>query len=284
MLGQTKFYSFVREERLFCATFAHLLMQKGPNLATFLNLLNNRLTTDLRISTNQLEEAEIYPEFTFLRDHWNDLKDNEKKRSRIFELLSRVEGLRGYKSEHFTEIISEFNGSFMGDRGRRILNDIVYPGQWNVGSLQDTFINKLGATPQVFRDFCKFKWAFNIKPDLVMLIPGSRPVCIEAKLESREGWYPTANLERRIFDRLFGTWKGRVRQIELQRFMFEVLLDDPCISVFIGRAPESGNDPFLSWDDIFTALDLDSSIPYIRRLVEQNIHLKPFNPAQGAGN
>jgi len=73
------FYSFVREELLFCATLGHLLMQKGPNLGRFLNLVSSRLPGSPGVPTTRLEEAEIYLEFTFLRDSWKSLgKDNEK--------------------------------------------------------------------------------------------------------------------------------------------------------------------------------------------------------------
>ena len=272
MLRESHFYRFVREERLFCAVLAHLLMQRGRNLTAFLELINTKVPHDSQLVAGRLEEAQIYVEFTFLRDFWNSLeRDNNAKRRLILSLLSKVDGLRHYHDESFPSTIPEFNESFMGARGRRIEHDIVYPGQWSVTTLSDRF----GKDPDEFRDFCRFKWAFNIKPDIVILLPGSRPLCIEAKLESREGWYPTGRSECEIFDRLFGTGEGRVRQTELQEFMFAVLLNDPCHSVVIGRTVGGGlRVPFLSWEDVFKELDLSSSIGYVRRLVEENSHLK----------
>ena len=269
------FYRFVREERLFCATLAHLLMQRGPNLGEFLRLVNDRLPEGSNLPIIQLEEAQIYLEFTFLRDSWHFLgTNNDEKRERIFTLLSRVPGLGHYKSEAFPSTIPEFNAFFMGSRGGSIVSDIVYPGQWSVRTL----FEKFGENREEFRNFCRFKWSFNIKPDMVVLLTGSQLLCIEAKLESREGWYPSRAQECAIFDTLFGQREGRVGQIELQQFMFEHLLASPCQTILIGRtAPVGGGDDvpvlFLCWKEVFQELDLDSSVPYVRKLIEENRHL-----------
>ena len=269
------FYRFVREERLFCATLAHLLMQRGPNLGNFLRLVNGRLPEGSCLPTTRLEEAQVYVEFTFLRDSWNLLgKNNDEKRERIFTLLSRVPGLGHYKSECFPNTIPEVNAFFLGSRGAKIVSDIVYPGRWSVSTLFERF----GKNREEFRNFCRFKWSFNIKPDMVVLLVGSQPLCIEAKLESPEGWYPSSAQERAIFENLLGQGKGRVRQIELQRFMFEHLLASPCQTILIGRtAPVGGGEDapvlFLCWKEVFQELDLDSSVPYVRKLIEENRHL-----------
>ena len=280
MLGERPFYEFVREERLFCATLAHLLMERGPNLATFLRLVNAKLPGDSQVPTTGLEEAQIYVEFTFLRDYWNRLgRDNNAKRSFIFKLLSRVEGLRCYQDGGFPDSISGFNEFFVGPPGGRIEHDIVYPGRWSVTSLYHRF----GRDAAEFRDFCRFKWAFNIKPDMVVLLPSSSPLCIEAKLESGEGFYPTSRGDCEIFDRLFGPEQGKVHQFELQQFMFRVLLDDPCHSVVVARTVQGGSEiPFLSWEEVFGKLDLSSSIGYVRRLVEENRHLKALLADSGS--
>jgi hypothetical protein len=43
LTSDSRFYGFVREERLFAALLAHLLLQRGPNLANFLRMINERL-------------------------------------------------------------------------------------------------------------------------------------------------------------------------------------------------------------------------------------------------
>lgn len=95
-------------------------MQKGPNLGKFLNLVKSKLPDASKMPTVQLEEAEIYLEFTYPRDSWELLgKNNEGKRRSIFESLSRVPQLGHYKSEDFPRAIPEFNEYFMGLGERR---------------------------------------------------------------------------------------------------------------------------------------------------------------------
>ena len=52
-----QFYHFVREERLFCATLAHLLMQRGPNRGKFVGLVSDRSPQDSRLPTTRLQVA-----------------------------------------------------------------------------------------------------------------------------------------------------------------------------------------------------------------------------------
>ncbi len=275
MLTEGRFYRFVREERLFCGTLVHLLLQRGRNLESFLELVNATLPGS-PLGISRLDEAEVYPEFTFLRDHWNGLgRDNAAKRALILELLERAGGLAAQVEGDLPDEVAKFNEFFMGDRGGRILRDIVYPGRWSVATLAERFEGK----PQAFRDFCRFKWSFNIKPDIVVLIPDSGPLCIEAKLESGEGQYPASQGERVIFDRMFGPREGRVQQVELQRFMFERLLATPCHLLTIGRTPvgraaKRSQTPFLAWTEAFQALDVAASIPYVHKLIGENVHLQ----------
>jgi hypothetical protein len=167
------FHKIVREERLFCTVLAHLLMQQGRNMEAFLKLINDRLPAVSVLTPTNLTDAQVYTEFTFLRDHWDSLGReegatrqaiNDTKRQTIFALLGGVDGLSHYRSEDFPESIPEFNARFMGPRGLLVANDIVYPGQWNVGVLATEF----GARPEEFRNWCCFKWSFNIKPDILV--------------------------------------------------------------------------------------------------------------------
>src|SRR3712207_1084617 len=127
------FYRFLREERVFCSVLAHLLMHAGDNLCTFLELLNAKLPAELRIPTSDLEEAEIYPEFSFLRDRWFALgRDNQRKRDLIAALLGALPTLDLIDTARLPRELAEFNACFAGERGRRITRDIVYPGQWTI--------------------------------------------------------------------------------------------------------------------------------------------------------
>jgi hypothetical protein len=214
-----------------------------------------------------------------LRDAWYALGNrrkegaivNERKRSAIFELFSRSETLRKLESDSFPSAgeCGEFNRRFMGDWGARIKDDIASPRLWPVKALRDAF----GAEPAVFRELCRFKWAFNIKPDLVLIAPGAKPICVEAKLESGEGSYPTNNEECAIFDALFQGDERRVRQVDLQKFMFGTLLGVDCQPVVVGRTPwgQDSSIPFLSWADLFARLDFSASLPFVARLAAENV-------------
>lgn len=270
MLSQNSFYQFVREERFFCSILAHLLMQKGPNLKLFLDLVAERMGERPTVEDVNVQDAEIYLEFSYLRDHWDTLgKDNERKRAVIMDLLSDVPELHQYGIPGLPEDIADFNAFFMGPRGLRIRQDISSPGRWSVATLAKRF----GKVPEQFRGFCKFKWSFNIKPDIVVFVPGSKPLSIEAKLESKEGQYPANGGERKIFDELFGQRQGRVGQIELQQFMFSVLLDSPCDSLLLAR--NRGPGVQMTWQDVFQRLDLGASIEFVWRLVRGNNYLRP---------
>ena len=52
------------------------------------------------------------------------------------------------------------------------------------------YLNKNIKNNDEFEAVCKFKWAFNIKPDIVIHTSLESAVCIEAKLESDESTYP----------------------------------------------------------------------------------------------
>ena len=278
-LTSSEFYRFVREERQFCAALAHLLMQKGDNLLTFVQLINQQVES--QVSTSRIVDVQIYVEFSFLRDYWNEIsRDRNKvdanaaKRQWIFELMRKVPSLALLRSADFPESIPQFNASFMGKSGLRVLKDIASPRLWSVGAL-DALSLQRGFSSEQFRDLCKFKWSFNIKPDLVILIPGAPVICIEAKLESKEGYYPIGG-EAAFFNRHFAP-RDRVRQIELQQFMFEVLLDASCQQFVLTRTTtltrntKTGNDiPGLTWQAVLESMNLDDSIEFVKRLVQEN--------------
>lgn len=269
LVALDKFHESVREERLFCAVLYHLLLSGSSNLRVFVDAINEQLDRDQQLP-HFGDDASIYIEFTYLRDSWYALgRNNDQKRSVIFDLFSRSPVLAQLAPLTFPAATDcgAFNERFMGPRGLRIQSDLAYPGQWPVKALRESFRD-----PEVFRELCRVKWSFNIKPDLVVLGAGSKPVCVEAKLESREGSYPTSNEECAIFDEIFGVGQRRVKQVELQRFMFETMLGVECQPVVVGRSPIPGENavPFLAWNALFSRLDLAASIPFVARLTREN--------------
>jgi hypothetical protein len=284
-LADAEFFQFVREERMFCAAVAHLLLQRGNNIRLFIELINERLPSERRINSAGSDDAEVFLEFTYLRDSWNRLeRDNDSKRRAIIGLLAKVGSLSAITSD-LPQEPARFNEYFMGERGFRIKNDIVYPGQWSVAALHERF----RGDRTLFRDACKFKWSFNIKPDMVILAPYASPICVEAKLESREGLYPSNTSESLLFDNIFEPQQGRVTQFELQRFMFESLLQSPCQQVVLSRDTLATENepleliPFVTWHDVFERLDLTASISFVEKLVRMNRHVAAHPRMTAAG-
>lgn len=285
------FYTLVREERQFSFLLAHLLMQRGPNLGRFVGLINDLLPPATGpLPLDQLDEAEIYVEYAYLRDHWDSIlkgtqengrltprgrrKANEEKRAFILQLFRRVPSLQELAASNLPADPASFNAHFMGIAGSRITGDVASPALWSVKALKEGF----GTNRDVFRDLCKLKWSFRIKPDLVIWIPGAPILCIEAKLESGEGTYPTGG-EAKIFDEVLGA-RVRVGQFELQKFMFSTLMATPCVPVVIQKREPSGQPdcPTLTWaavlDTLATAEELNKSIPFVNRLISENSALR----------
>lgn len=123
------------------------------------------------------------------------------------------------------------------------------PGNWSVAQ----FSASIGDDDD-FLATCVFKWCFNAKPGLVLQTATERVVCIEAKLESGEGRYPTASLEKKIFRR-----RGlpSVGQTEVQRHMFERVLGYETEFILLARRKPrfEASHRFLSWGDAFECMD-----------------------------
>ena len=287
-LTDRPFYTFLREERQFSFLLAFLLMQKGDALTRFLDLTRSQTGGALPVPTSvQLHNAEVYVEYAYLRDRWDSFlkidgitgvvapgarhEANLHKRAFIETLFRRVPSLVSLAAIVKPDRESEFNEYFMGKAGARITRDIASPALWSVAALCANF----GTDPEVFRDLCKLKWSFRIKPDLVIDIPGFPPICVEAKLASGEGSYPRGK-EALIFDEVFGKHLRRLGQFDLQKFMFATLLDRPCFPVVVQKLYPTTQiaDPVLIWGEVLSDLvqagGLDAAIPFVSKLVNEN--------------
>ena len=170
------------------------------------------------------------------------------------------------------------NRRFVGPGpSRRISPDQVeQPSHWGVKAL-DAVAREAGLSAAAFRDLCMLKWSFNTKPDLVVLMPGLPAISVEGKLESVMGRYPSGGEDGKFF----GDWfknsavDHRVRQLELQRFLFERVLGKSVVQVSIERKTATGREGVvgLAWKQVFGAMDLAHSTPFVRRYVELNTHL-----------
>ncbi|HZO25336.1 MAG TPA: hypothetical protein VFH48_05010 [Chloroflexota bacterium] len=291
------YFQFDREERQFCAMLAHLLMQRGCNLRAFLRLIRERqeergLLRLAVLSDEAVDRAQVYVEFAILRDRWSQFDAdrtlalsarNDQKRAFIQKLFRRVSALERFAEIPLpADVPAAFNAQFMGNAGRRVASDVASPALWRVDALR-TWAERVadGAdAADVFRGLCILGWAFRIKPDLVVWLPGPTWLCIEAKLLSPEGQYPTGTKEKALFDEICEPGRRRVRQIELQKFLFDTVLGQEAVQVFIGRGariprdPASGPSPTaITWREVFNALDLGASQPFVASFIKKNAYV-----------
>ena len=229
-----------REERNVVALLYAALLQ-GDNVVRLLHTLNR----DLPIHQDDLA---IYVEYAFVRDLWSAVgKDNNLKREAITLLLDTAD-VHGLANATPTEWNEHF--------GVRSTKEIESPANW--------VVSRFGQTVTDHADFlatCRFKWAFRVKPDLVIHTTRDHALVIEAKVESGEGSYPTNPTETAIF-RQRGL--SRVSQTELQEYMMRELLGIDARHVFLTLR---GKKQQLSWRAAFGALDLSGMPSWSRRWI-----------------
>jgi hypothetical protein len=257
----SEYLTFVREERHLCALLFHLLLCKGPNLSKFIEIIDLALERCGLAPVGPLDASEnvhVFAEFAYLRDHWERLADGQRS-AYLGSLLGRLEHVRDIDL-----------GSLNTDRAGRPLSRIGHPGQWwSVQALHEL----CPRTPEgdaAFRELCLLKWAFNAKPDLVVLVPDTRPLCIEAKLFSPASRYPRAARERARFSERN---LPLVTQMELQGFLYDMLglpAQQVCIT---RRSPTSADLPYLTWRQVFEAMECSASVDFVSQSVIRNRHL-----------
>jgi len=228
------YHAICREERNVAAIFYHLLLQ-GTNLRRFLD----RVDCKLPIRT---DEIAIYFEYAFLRDLWNArVRDVETARSLILDLLvpSNADELRRMS-------VLEVN-EFFGAVPVASREYIQMPGKWSI----ERFAGHITDNDAFLRT-CRFKWAFNAKPDIVIHTTHDTAVCVEAKIESGEGQYPTNRSEIAEFKR-----RGipLQKQTDLQTYILRELLGIEAEFIYLvaTRTAPSATHHTITWADAFDA-------------------------------
>jgi hypothetical protein len=240
------YWSFCREERNFAAVLYHLLLC-GDNLQRFCDVVGYQA---------RLSDPAVYFEYAYLRDLWNGLGGltkgssqlalvNSSKREAILELLNPSDAGR-----LATCSVQEFNQHF-GAVPKASTWCIQSPGAWSLSGFKHTITD-----PGEFLRTCKFKWAFNAKPDIVIHADLDHALCIEAKLESGEGQYPTSQAERALFKEL---GLAPVSQTELQRYLMRDMLGMDTEFLFLAEktSGQSTEHRVVSWKMAFNVMDYD---------------------------
>jgi len=180
-----RYFEYNREERNLAAIFYHALLLEG-NLEIFLQKLGHPFPV-------LKSELAIYYEYAYLRDLWFKIgDDNETKRALILDTLNP-----NNKDTLHNLSIFEFNHYF-GAAPQPSSKFIQSPGNWSISSFDANIKSN-----DEFIKASKFKWCFNAKPDIVIHTSNNSAICIEAKLESEEGKYPSSKADRTSFSPAF---------------------------------------------------------------------------------
>jgi len=247
------YWSICREERNYAAILFAALCMPG-NAKIFLDLCGVKDPID--------DEFGIYFEYAYLRDYWNGLMDesdeklNELKKRIISESLDIPAVSKILKQTDLSTTNME-----LGVSGIASKKFIQSPGRWTVKGLDNKFSDN-----DQFLKLCKFKWAFNIKPDIVIHLSKSRAICIEAKHESGEGQYPSSKEEKAIFSR-----RGlkSVGQLELQQYLMNELLGIQTDFVFIvSKMEQTQQHKVMHWGDVFAEMNLEGMPLFARNMAK----------------
>lgn len=277
-----------REERNYAAIL-YALLCKPDYLKLFLEKLD--------LETEIGDDFGVYFEYAYLRDFWSYLDTtnanteqsthekireiNRKKAEFIKKLLSH-EAI----NEIFNDLdcVTEINEA-LGVGGPLSKKYIQSPGRWSIAKLNVDKYFKGNENNEVFLKLCMFKWAFNIKPDIVIHMNKNTAICIETKYESGESQYPTSKTEIDIFN---GRWKDkkveqtpferdvftnlaypRIKQMQLQKYLMEDLLGIKTTFVLVGpKDLKSDGYKHKEWKDVFTDTALADMPQFVREMAK----------------
>lgn len=244
------YYEINREERNLAAIFYHALLL-DDNLTKFLNTISCEFPI-------KRDEVGIYFEYSYLRDLWFNIKnDNEVKRNLIYKFLNpnNIEELEQMS-------VYEFN-QYFGAVPTASHEYIQSPGNWSIERYRKNIKDN-----NEFLKVCKFKWAYNAKPDIVIHTSHDTAICIECKIESGEGTYPTKPSEVKEFQ---NRGLALVTQTSLQKYIMEDLLGIKTQFLFLVQkeASKSETHTTLLWKDAFSNLKIDNCPLFIKEWIRR---------------
>ena len=224
-----------REERNYAAIFFAALCKHG-NTERFLEYCG--------IETTLGADFGIYFEYAYLRDLWSRI-DSESIKKDIIRHQLKIDGIDAILDLPSVEINRKF-----GVGGQPSGDFVQYPGKWSIAKYNKNF-----PVNEDFLKICRFKWSFNIKPDIVIHLDKDKAICIEAKYVSGEGLYPSSEDDKAIFRVRDIPY---VKQMELQKYMMEELLGVKTDFRFlVFKKDKSETHKVVSWAEAFGCLDLE---------------------------
>lgn len=195
MFNPKSYLAVNREERFYCFLFAHALLSSPSYRERIVALIRDRRGVELDPTA-----LEVFVEVAALRDFWNDLGDpREYNRETHERRLAAIHAIMGMESIDPT-IIDKCPVFWTGKPGSKLW----YPGRWDVRELEGAGLRQLK----------RIRWAFNAKPDILLLSPKAGLV-IEAKVESGEGRDEEAGYDQIETQKLIiSLWKALIPAFE----------------------------------------------------------------------
>lgn len=233
----------------------HLLLSNPENLPRFLKAIGREQAT--------LENAEIYVEYAHLRDIWFALGKSkrsleEKNQIRREFILDALDLQSREDLRHSS--VQDFNRFFVA-RKSPSSRDIESPSNWSIKQLDKSFPDD-SSESHLFLQSTRFKWCFNVKPDIVIFLSQNEAISIEAKLESSEGKYPSGGDEWKTFQT---RGLNKVPQTTIQKEVFELLGIN---AHHVILAKKSSSEDQFTWEEVFRELDVGQEPEFIKEQLD----------------
>ncbi|MBF4482338.1 hypothetical protein [Dehalococcoides mccartyi] len=172
MFTNQRYIEVNREERHFCALFVHALLSSELVRTAFIEMIRSRYGIELFS-----DSLEIYLEAAVLRDYWNNLGDSRRysleTSQKRRQVLNGIVEYMGYNISAIDDNPFFWTNGIDGNKSK-----LWSPSHWSSSAIEASALPNL----------LKVKWAFNAKPDIMMISDGCA-LLIEGKLESLEGKY-----------------------------------------------------------------------------------------------
>jgi len=241
------YFEINREERNYAAILFSALC-KLDNAKRFLRHFN--------FASDVGPEFGIYFEYAYLRDLWSGISGEESKKQVLRELLPIK------RIAEIVQLPTERINHKFGVAGKPSSTSVQYPGKWSVNRFHKNFDDN-----DDFLKICRFKWSFNIKPDIVIHLDKNTAICIEAKHASGEGSYPSSELEKSIFRQRKLDYVG---QNELQKYMMEDLLGVKSEFIFlVSEEAESQTHRVVTWREAFASIDMSDHLNFALEMAKR---------------
>lgn len=243
MFNNFAYVDVTREERLFCAMFAHALLM-SPLARQRLNAMaRERWAVDLNPDT-----LEVYVEPATLRDYWHNLGNAMKYTEDTAERRRAViEAILALNDKPLTTLDAH---DFFWTTSAHL--KIWSPGRWSEDALDAADLGVLRTV----------KKAFNAKPDL-LLVSGQAAILIEAKVESGEGKKSATDERQLQIQQNIIDWLKVLHPAFGRTSFVHVLLD------VSGRGAKDLDVVGLSWHDACEVVDTPELDAFSQRCLTQ---------------